>query len=285
MADAGREAVPVPLLEGESWAKFPRQRRFQFMSQGEDSTPLHRMPPAGHPAADASTDWDFRPENYYHVTANLPGILRDGRFLSRRELRNRDPSAVIGLGGGHDDRGRNRLSVTYSLDRARMIRDAIVSHARAATGGMRGSEALGIVQNAWLAADAIDDTQDDEGGLSRWEEFLSRSLRIGPSQVMRMEDRQLLEAADKILQTPREVWEFLSTGEDEANLHYQPSLSADLPAAGVTIPWEAVSRIDPRNVAILQVAIRKGTDLEWIPEELEMRVDPAQALPVRILRA
>lgn len=204
---------------------------------------------------------------FYHVTTNLPAVLQWGALKSRQQL----GGQVQGLGGGFNNEAPNAISLTYSSQKAADLYDALQFAAMVAQNQITPSQIYDHVASRYSNAEPSLD-QNLRGVLSN---------HI-PRKIMKDEFLEGMEQAldaSKALMTGEAKYEFMqqlddAMGRDESEMDqgggdFQPSNRV-----GFTAPFEIFSQINPQNIGILQLEVRKDASPEHVQAELELRFHP-----------
>lgn len=207
---------------------------------------------------------------FYHVTSNLPGVLQSGELKSRSQLDN-----PIGLGGGGANVAPNKVSVTHSYQKAVDLAEAMRFAASVAHGQAKPSVILWDFMQAHAAADDI----DEYAAPNLYRALLGYGV---PGNLIGMEpDDGLEEWLDANIQGGQAQYEFMQA-VDEALLmdaeQLQEGGSEPGSYAGFTMPYEVFSQIDPANIGIVEVMVRRDAKSEHVPGEMELRFDPQDVM-------
>jgi len=80
---------------------------------------------------------------------------------------------------------------------------------------------------------------------------------------------------DQIIKTPKEKYDFLTRLEAILNTQMENyDMSFTGPPVGLTVPFETFCQLNPKNIAILKMQVRKGAPYQHVPQELELRLNP-----------
>jgi hypothetical protein len=200
---------------------------------------------------------------FYHVTTNLPTVMQWGALRSRRQL---GPDAGLGLGGGviPERAAPDKISLTHNLNKAEAIYEGLKLVARIAGGQTSAGEVF------WHVCGEIPYLEEGES-----DEVLSVLSWHVPDDVIKKGDHndvvKTLDAADL---GPEEQYGLLQQ-LDDAIAHDEPEDPEHVTErTGYTAPWETVKDVDSEKIAIISLQVRKGAPYEYVPEEMEMRLDP-----------
>ena len=259
-----------------SWLTAQMQQLLPFDPPEDFSEKPEEHPPIQH-ELEPMTPEGAEPEEwfdgFYHVTTNLPAVLSWGALKSRDQLGENVP----GLGGGFKNEASDMVSLTHNLGKAHQIYNAMLFAAEVAHGLIPPSQILWDVMQ-WM--DFPDDflEESDLFGVLRW--FLTKK-QIRDLDWPDM--GKLLDQAQE-LQAPDERYKFMIDVED-AILKFEQEGNQEQPSnrVGFTAPFESFSKINPANIAILQIKVRKGADYEHVPQEMELRVDPDDIQLVKVV--
>jgi GNAT superfamily N-acetyltransferase len=215
------------------------------------------------PEGAEADDWV---SGFWHVTTNLPAVLSSGELRSRSQL-----GGAVGLGGGGADAAPDKVSVTHDRQKADSLASAMRFAADVANGLAKPSLILSEFMDMHGAMDDISrySTPNLYGTL------LSHGV---PRKMLGDEPAAGLEAwLDANVQGGQARYEFMQA-VDEALLQDAEQLNAHgaEPGAysGFTMPYEAFSAINPKNIGIVQVMVRRDAAPEHVPGEAELRFDP-----------
>lgn len=247
-----------------AWTSFQpharqRQRTLPFDLKPQwNLKPDTYLSPGFHPDEEFGVSYD----NLYHVTTNLRGVAASGRLVPRSEL------GVSGLGGGAIDESPNMVSTTHNRDRAFAIYEEIRYVCEVARGAVKASE---VARNFEL--------QDEDAV----EEVLKSYV---PKKYLG-EDGDwdaAMKILDRRVRTGKKVYEFFQACERAVDEAGAEEWGRPQGVVGFTAPHEDVVRIDPKQVAIIQVVARKGARAEHVPVEQEIRFRPQDLQIVRYLQ-
>jgi hypothetical protein len=250
-------------LEG-NWASFrPRQRELPFMHQ-----------PGYNRKADTYLDKDLvAPEfeednrfNLYHVTTNLAGVKVAGRLKSRREL------GVVGLGGGATNEDSFLVSTTYDYNRSREIYDEIKLVAEIVHGRVKAS----TVWNGSKMSDAWENPHARRTLRTRLPKKIYKQLSNGE-----IDDSVM----DQYIKSPEDIYDFFQDLETASTEYEQEDQELyNWSVIGFTGSFSDMVKINPNQVAIIQVIARKGAKAKHINLEKELRFRPEDLKVVRYLQ-
>lgn len=204
-------------------------------------------------------------DGFYHVTTNLDGVMRWGQLKSRQQL----GGTVPGLGGGFKDEASDKVSLTYNYGKAVQIFEALSYAAQIAHGNVLPSAILAAVQEQHGVYEV--DNQSAAFGVFR-------DFGV-PKKILRDEYMEGLEAAlDKVVRMPKDKYDFMQRLDDAFGRDAEATDSSGEFQApnrvGFTVPFETFAQIDPQNIAILRMQVRKGAVPEHVNQEMELRFDP-----------
>ena len=258
--------------ERRKWEKFPpnRQREFPFMHgpgyQRKAKPFLGNEAPEGY-------DIDY---NLYHVTTNLSGVINSQRLKSRKEL-----GGVVGLGGGWSNEASHLVSVTYSYDKASSIYYDMKFVCKIVAGDVLASEVFNYFDLDYVEEDDV-------------KEAVLVSLSIDESEVDRYWDgdmpngefNALLNLKASGSKSVYAFWKRLEEAKAESvsNSYSFSSDFVDSGVTGFTGSFEDMKKINPSQIAILQLVAKKGINPHHVPEELELRFRPQDLRIVRYLQ-
>lgn len=256
--------------KANKWQKYPpnRQREFPFMHEPgyqRKATPYFDV---DNPAGD---DVDY---NLYHVTTNLSGVVSSGRLKSRMEL-----GGTVGLGGGARNEASDLISVTYSYDKALSIYHDIKMVCEIVSGGTTASE----IFNSF----SFEEHEDGKlrNVLSEWLDSKDISNYLNGN----MYEQDFLAILNKHIFSPSDVYSFFQKLEDikvEDTLENLDNYDdiVDTGVTGFTGSFADMVKINPAQIAILQLVARKGAAAEHEYLELELRFRPEDLRVVRYLQ-
>lgn len=261
-------------IEAE-WQKLQHQRQLPFT---RDERPL-RQYAKGFLGRDYD-DFDlgnsqYEPEKMYHVTTNLRGVKISQGLKSRAELGN----SSVGLGGGPTNMAPNAVSLTYNYGRAVEIYNGLKFVSQ-------------IVKNQTPASKIYDyitsknDFRDDydEEDMTNIDDLL---MKYGASKEMILdgETDKIKLILDKKIRTAKAKYNFLQELETAFIEDNPPNDNSEHmqfdQVIGFTAPFEKVKGLDPNNIAILQVLVRKGSNLSHYSQEAELRASSKDLVVVR----
>ncbi len=249
-------------LAQRNWIHFPRQRTFPFVNEPGLS---HRAEPfldKSMISQEMEEDTDF---NLYHVTTNLSGVISSGGLKSRKQL------GTVGLGGGLNNEAPDMVSTTFDYNRAVEIYNMLKYVSEIVHGKIPSYDILNYAEN--LSYWGFDDPNIN-GVL---ENFLPYSV------YKKFINGELPEIElEKYISTPRQKYEFFQQLEEaiaKDELSSEDTYSSSI--IGFTGSFEDMLRINPNQIAILQLAVRKNAPSEHVPYEKELRFRPEDVRVVR----
>jgi hypothetical protein len=256
--------------ERRKWEKFPpnRQREFPFMHE-----PGYERKAKPFLGEEAPTEYDFD-YNLYHVTTNLQGVVGSGRLKSRLEL-----GGVVGLGGGLVNEAPHLISVTYSYGKAAQIYDDLKFVCEIVSGKVQ----------AHTIFNSFDFDEMESGFLeSVMLEWINRKIikKYLNGEMSEQEFELLLDREITDSERIYSFWKDLEEAKIESMLEvFENSADIiDLGVTGFTGSFEDMKKINPSQIAILQIIARKNSQPEHIPTELELRFRPADLRVVKYLK-
>jgi len=257
----------------EDWKSLVRGRQKEFPFQYEPGVQRKASGFADPDMYDPEMeDKPLEHQNMYHVTTALDAVKKSGQLKSRAEL----GGANIGLGGGPAGESPWAVSVTYDEYRARDIYDEIKSVSALANGQVPAS----TVFNSMLGR--IDAHNEElEGKI--YDSLTDYGIPKKELEKIKFGDTSII---DKYIKTPKDIYEFYQSLENII-IGYETEADADflggyeMGVIGFTAPFEQMKKIKPDQVAIIQVAARKGADPEQVPYEKELRFWPEDLWIVR----
>jgi hypothetical protein len=248
-----------------NWSSFRpgRQKEFPFSHEPGYSRKATNFLDPDYLDPDQEQETNF---NLYHVTTNLAGVKMAGRLKSRREL------GIVGLGGGAQNEAPGMVSTTYDYNRAREIYEQIKFVAEMVRG--QGSAA-----SAFDAATVgLHDAYEDREIINVLEDFL-------PAKVLKkLLDGEIdeTETLNRYINKPRDVYKFFQDLESAVSgIEAQGEYTYHMSTIGFTGSFEDMLKINPSQVAIIQVAARKDASSPHIPFEKELRFSPQDLRIVR----
>lgn len=264
-------------IVSQKWEKFPpnRQREFQFMHEPGYNRKAPSYIGEDYDYMLDGMEFDF---NMYHVTTNLPGVVNSGRLKSRMEL----DDSQIGLGGGVFNSGFSLVSVTYDINRARQIYDDIKFVTEIASGSVKAHDVLFAITEKVYGFDESPEFYEiisSRVGDELYRKYLQND--VSWEEVERVFDGSF--SGGKELYDFMTYLEGVITTWDGFNNEYSEDFSP-MPSTGFTASFEEMQKINPTNVAILQLVARKGAKAEHVPEELELRFNSSDLRVVRVLQ-
>ena len=262
------------------WQRMERQRQFQFMS--EPDRPYQRQ--YKDPDADQygyEKDHPVLQGGYlYHVTTNLSGVKITGGLKSRRQLK--DEGQTSGLGGGVRDEAANLVSLTYDYGRAKHIYDEFQFVAAIVIGKVKASEIYDHV-NGYRQ-----DMYDLEDQLSPFDQVI-RNYGVSKKIIFSGDEQKIKTILDAKITTPQERYDFfreLETAvlEQESADNENSDYVYEQSVIGFTAGFEAMSKLNPANIAILQCVLRKDSAQEHVMHEQEIRALPEDLAVIRYMQ-
>jgi len=243
------------------WSSFRpgRQREFPFQHDGYNRKATSYLDTdIIDPEYEEDTDF-----NLYHVTSNLAAVKVSGRLKSRREL------GITGaLGGGGDNEAPGMVSTTYDYNRAREIYSQMKLVAEMCRGQFKASQVWDMFDDAW----------DNQFARSELKSNLPNNIykKLYKGEIPP-------ETIDQYIKTPKEIYEFFQNLEDAQWKYDSESDSIyHMTAVGFTAPFEDMIKIDPNQVAIIQVVARKEPGrIQHVNLEKEVRFKPEDLRIVR----
>jgi len=246
----------------QTWQSFtPRQRELPFMY----SPGLNRkaIPFVNRDVMDERDDHiDL---NLYHVTTNLSGVLKSGKLMSRKEL------GVVGLGGGERNEASHLVSTTYDYNRALMIYHGIKDVCKIVNGLISASH---IVKNMeYVSYNFWENDEVEDVLLEYIPKEIVESIFNGEKDIVEI---------DKFIKSPEQKYRFFQLLEEAS---VEEELSSDetyeSSVVGFTGDFQSMKAINPSQVAILQLAARKGAWSDQVIYEKELRFKPTDLFVIR----
>ena len=207
---------------------------------------------------------EFEKWNLYHVTTNLSAVKTSGRLKSCAEL-----GGSVGLGCRE---GRNKVSTTHDFNRAMEIYNQLKLISELTRGLVPAHTAwdvtTGGLQDPW-------DFQEVRGVLKS---YLPKKVYSAIS------DGQLPEETmDRYINTPELVydfWQSLESAVSGAESEMERDTN-EFSVIGFIGDFNSMKKINPKEIAIIQLVVRKDAQSEQIPQEKEIRFSPED---LRIIR-
>ena len=249
-------------LQFEAWSPFaPRQRELPFMYEPGLQRKAGKYMDRSYLSPDDEKEYENF--NLYHVTINLAGVLTAGGLKSRAQL------GTTGLGGGWEDEAKNLISTTHDSGRARLIYDGILWVCSIVQGNARAS-------TIW---------SDTTGYYDDYDEVVKVIYDFIPKKIAKeMKDGNVSwdEMLDKYITTPQQKYDFFKKLEQAiVAAELENDETYELSPVGFTGSFEDMLKINPSQVAILQLAVRKGAWSEHKPLEREIRFRPQDLRVIR----
>lgn len=254
----------------EKWQRFPpkRQREFDFMHE-----------PGYYRKATPFLDQEYAEQeldyNLYHVTTNLSGVIASERLKSRNEL-----GGAAGLGGGAMNEAPHLISVTYDYNRARKIYEDLKLVCEVVRGQVPAHTIYDFVVSDSFG---FDESKRLRNVLrSHLPEDVSRGIWKGELPE---------EAMDEHIVGGRDLYDFMQALESAAAEHeiegqdYADEIGGlTLSITGFTASFENMLKIDPGQIAILQLAAKKNAKPHHVVGEMELRFWPEDVRVVRYFK-
>lgn len=195
-------------------------------------------------------------QELYHVTTAKNKVYEEG-------LKPRKETDMEGLGGGYKNIAPDKISLTYSEEKASIIKEDLILAVKAAKHQVKPSDILKHFGKR------IGDISFDEN--------LFRELGYlkGSKEAKNLE--KLYQKIDKDYQGKE--YEFYKITEEFAMKYLDETLLPEQ-ITGITASKEKLAQIDPEQIDIVKVAVRKDSKLDIIPDELEIRVNPEDVLVI-----
>jgi len=238
-----------------------------------ESEPIYQRKATPFLKEEAPTEYDMD-FNFYHVTTNLSGVISSGRLKSRMEL-----GGVVGLGGGAANEAPNLISVTYSYGKASQIYSDLKFVCEIVSGKTKAHQIFNSFD--------FDEMEEGflKGVLLNWidkrevKKYLNGNTSQGDFESL----------LNKKINNPESVysfWKDLENAKIESMLEVFDNSSdfIDLGVTGFTGSFEDMRKINPSQIAILQLVARKNSNPYHIPTELELRFHPEDLRVIRYLR-
>lgn len=247
------------------WQSFlPRQRARQRTFPSIRQKKWNRKPdtylrPPDYQELKENEDYGPILQNIYHVTTNLAGVKSSGRLKSREEI------GTSALGGGRWD----TVSATYSYNKALEIYKQLHFMSRVARGQVSALDVLEELGDLFGIYD-WESCPDVMDALSHWVPYQD------------IESGDLENQLYKRFRNPKNIYEFYQYMEG-----YFESCNTDQAISsrvGFMADFADIQKIDPSQIAILQLVVRPGVEAEHVREELELRFNPRDVRVVRWLQ-
>lgn len=200
-------------------------------------------------------------DGFYHVTTNLPAVLQWGALKSRKQLGGNVP----GLGGGDANEAWDKISLTHSLDKANTIFHGLIYAAKICSNQLTTSDIFNSTLSEYnFPEDALMES-DVKDFLENWM----------TAEEMGEDGENIDQLLDQRIKTPKEKYDFLTRLEAILNTQMENyDMSFTGPPVGLTVPFETFCQLNPKNIAILKMQVRKGAPYQHVPQELELRLNP-----------
>jgi hypothetical protein len=249
------------------WRSFQKglQRELPFQREG----PWVRKPDPWVPEEMRYESWEEEKKNVYHVTTNLAGVRQTEGLKSRSQL----GQGTTGLGGGGKNESPYLVSTTYSYQKAREIYDAL-------------HYMCGIISNEVSASDILGSV----GGMvyDFWQDSQIRGVLlnyISRKEMRRAEkaDFDIDAALDSRITTPEDKYKFYNDLEDAVVRSEAEEVEPDshTQRVGFTVDFETMKNIKCDQIAILQLAVRRDAESEYVHQEQELRFHPEDLRVIR----
>jgi len=200
-------------------------------------------------------------DGFYHVTTNLPAVLQWGALKSRKQL----GGDIPGLGGGEKNEAWDKISLTHNLDKANTIFYGLLYAAKICSNQLTTSHIFGSTLSEYSFPDDFLMESDVKDFLENW---------MTPEE-MGEDGENIDQLLDQRIKTPKEKYDFLTRLEAVLNTQMENyDMSFTGPPVGLTVPFETFCQLNPKNIAILKMQVRKGASYQHVPQELELRLDP-----------
>lgn len=247
-------------LESE-WKSIPRQKLFPWMHEpgylrkGLSFIDKEEIPE------------DYEPDNVYHVTTNLKGVLQQGKLL---------PRSILGIEGLGGKEASNKISATYSFQRALEIYEQM-------------KYVMMIVKGQVLAYDIWDNFAKDNYTNSFFnsaDEIFEDGQKVHdalsnylPEKIIEdWNEEKVKKILNTKIRTPKQKYEFFQQLENAfLDIDYHKIMNV----VGFTSTFENMNKIDHSQIAIIQLAIKKDAKSQHVPEELELRLNPNDVAVIR----
>lgn len=218
-------------------------------------------------------------EDRLRNSPEFPQMTNDGRADTLADIRSRRYDSIpIGLGSGSHPESAQYVSLTYSYQRAVEIYEQMKFAVAIAHGQVKASQ-------IWSNFDDPYPFYGEDGEMSQMDRVVAQYV---PKRIVLSGDGAAISAAlDKKLTKPADLFRFFtalevavteteSEDEDSGRESYRVNTSI-----GFTGDFNTMSKIDPKQVGILQVLMRKGAPLKHVPEEAEVRARPQDLVIMR----
>jgi hypothetical protein len=252
-------------VESEWSSLRPPQREFPFMH--EPGYYRKAAPFLDKDMFNRDEEAEFENWNLYHVTTNLSAVRASGRLKSRAELGQHN----WGLGKSRYDNPR-MVSTTHDINRARQIYDQM----KLVTELARGLVPAHIVWD--MTTDALYEPWDHPEIKNVLKSYLPRQI------YKSMAEGEIEEVEmDKYIKTGAAIYAFMQSLESAvAEIEEDSNRDTnELSIMGFAANFEDIKQIDPKQIAIIQVAARKDAQSEQNPQEREIKFFPQDLKIIR----
>lgn len=265
-------------IEAE-WQKMQRQRLLPFAQNHDNPLRQYAKDFIGRDYEDLDLgNSQYEPEKMYHVTTNLRGVKISQGLKSRLELGN----SSVGLGGGPTNMAPNAVSLTYNYGRAVEIYNGLKFVSKIVRNQISASEIYHHIADNGNFNDLY-----DEDDLTNLDELLVQ-YGVPKKMIFDGEVEQINSVLDKKIKTPKAKYDFLQRLEKAFLQDNPPEDNAEHmqfdQVIGFTAPFEKIQSLDPANIAILQVLVRKGANLSHYAQEAELRANSKDLVVVRFIQ-
>ena len=201
--------------------------------------------------------------NLYHVTTNLAAVKSSGKLKSRREL------GVVGLGGGGNNEDPHLISTTYDLNRAHEIYDEMKLVCQI----VRGQVPASTLWNGSKLYEPWDNSYARSALKSLIPKNIYKQLYKGELDI---------EVINQYINTPEQLYEFFQELEEAATKQEQEAEDTyHYSAIGFTGSFQDMLKINPNQIAIIQVVARKNAPAKHVNLEKELRFKPQDLKIIR----
>jgi hypothetical protein len=246
------------------WKSFQKglQRELPFQREG----PWVRKPDSWVPEESRFENWEEEKKNVYHVTTNLAGVKQTMGLKSRSEL----GRGTTGLGGGYKNEAPHLILTTYSYQKAHEIYDGLQYMCSIIRNEVSASQIMeGLIGGTYF------DYLEDREIWDVLRKYISK-------KNLKNEDFDVDAALDSIITTPEDKYDFYIALED-AMMRAESGGGGEYPTqrVGFTVDFDTMKNIKCDQLAILQLAVRKDAESEYVHEEQELRFRPEDLRVIR----
>lgn len=231
--------------------------------------------------------YDREETGFFHVTTRADQVERSKKIKSRDQLDSEDENAPRGLAGGPGD----VVSFTFLLSRARVLWSAMRAMSRMMHGELSNSELMeeffhwtGFPDNPMWKK--FEDRSRHLRAMSRF----VLAMNMNPEDVFDLDEMHTSRDWIRFVRDYQDHFNEMGSGDmymviRDCENYLEQAMGQEMPPGrpstdlctrtiGFFAKYNDFAKIQPDQISIVQVAVRKGSDIGRVNRECELRIRP-----------